>query len=85
MHSFCTLFDSNYLTRALAMYHSLDDTGDDFVLYAVCFDDLAYQILLKLNLPKLVLIPLAEFESPELRAVKAQRTAGEFVGPVPLM
>lgn len=78
MHSFCTLFDSNYLTRALAMYHSLDDTGDDFVLYAVCFDDLAYQILLKLNLPKLVLIPLAEFESPELRAVKGQRTAGEY-------
>lgn len=78
MHSFCTLFDSNYLTRALVMYHSLEETGEDFRLYAVCFDDLAYQVLLKCNLPKLVAIPLDEFESAELRAVKGQRTAGEY-------
>jgi len=78
MHNFCTLFDSNYLTRALVMYRSLEKTGEDFTLYAVCFDDLAYQVLLKCNLPKLVAIPLDVFESPELRAVKGQRTAGEY-------
>lgn len=78
MHNFCTLFDSNYLTRALALYRSLEKTGEDFMLYAVCFDELAHQILLKYNLPKLVLIRLDEFESPELRAVKNQRTAGEY-------
>lgn len=78
MHSFCTLFDSNYLTRALAMYHSLDETGEDFILYAVCFDDLAYQILLKFDLPKLVVISLEEFESDALQAIKNQRTAGEY-------
>jgi hypothetical protein len=77
-HNFCTLFDSNYLPRALVMYHSLEKTGEDFRLYAVCFDDLAYQILARLNLAKLIAIPLDAFESPQLRAVKGQRTAGEY-------
>ena len=77
-HHFCTLFDSNYLPRALVMYHSLEKTGEDFKLYAVCFDDLSYQILVKLNLTKFIAIPLDAFESPQLRAVKPQRTAGEY-------
>lgn len=77
-HMFCTLFDSNYLSRALVMYHSLEKTGDDFELYAVCFDDLAYQVLMKLELPNLIAIPLAVFESPEVLSVKGQRTAGEY-------
>lgn len=78
IHNFCTLFDSNYLPRALVMYRSLEDTGENFKLYAVCFDDLSYQILLKLNLPHMVAIPLDAFESPQLRVVKGQRTAGEY-------
>lgn len=77
-YNFCTLFDSNYLPRALVMFHSLEQTGEDFRLYAVCFDDLAYQILVKLNLEKLIAIPLDAFETPQLRAVKEQRTAGEY-------
>jgi len=60
------------------MYHSLEKTGDDFELYAVCFDDLAYQILIRLELPNLVAIPLDEFESAQLLGVKEQRTAGEY-------
>ena len=77
-HNFCTLFDSNYLSRALVMYHSLKKTGDEFELYAVCFDDMAYQILIRLELPNLIAIPLHEFESSELLGVKEQRTAGEY-------
>ncbi len=78
MHNFCTLFDSNYLTRALVMYRSLEETGDEFTLYAVCFDDLSYQILQKLALPRMVAIPLPQFETPALLGVKAGRTAGEY-------
>ena len=77
-YNFCTLFDSNYLTRALVMYRSLEKTGDAFNLYAVCFDDLAYQILVRLELPRLVAIPLHAFESPQLLGIKGQRTAGEY-------
>ena len=78
MHNFCTLFDSNYLTRALVLYRSLVRTGDEFTLYAVCFDDLAYEALRKLALPGLVAIPLGEFETAGLLAVKPQRSAGEY-------
>lgn len=77
-HNFCTLFDSNYLTRALVLYRSLVRAGDDFTLYAVCFDDLAYEALNKLSLPGLVAIPLGEFETADLLAVKTQRSAGEY-------
>jgi hypothetical protein len=78
MYNFCTLFDSNYLPRALAMYHSLEETGDNFTLYAVCFNDLAFEILNKLKLSRLVAIRLDEFENLELLNVKATRTAGEY-------
>lgn len=77
-HDFCTLFDSNYLTRALVMHHSLEAAGEDFRLYAVCFDDLAYQLLATLNLPGVVAIPLNKFESPELLEVKGRRTTAEY-------
>jgi len=77
-HNFCTLFDSNYLPRALVLYHSLEDAGEDFRLYVVCFDDPAYQALAKLNLAKMVAIPLGTFETPQLHAVKGQRSKAEY-------
>lgn len=78
MHNFCTLFDSNYLPRALVMYRSLEATGEDFTLYVVCFDDLAFDILDKLKLVNLLAISLSDFESKKLLAVKAQRTVAEY-------
>lgn len=78
MHNFCTLFDSNYLPRALVMYHSLEKTGDDFKLYVICFDELSYQILDNLNLPRLIAIRLEVFESPKLLAAKKDRTIAEY-------
>lgn len=79
LHNFCTLFDSNYLTRALLLYQSLErHIGEDFRLYVVCFDELAFQILDKLKLARIVSIKLEEFETPQLQAVKTQRTKGEY-------
>jgi hypothetical protein len=76
--NYCTLFDSNYLPRALVMYHSLEATGESFTLYVVCFDDSAFEILRKLKLENLVAISLRDFESKELLAVKQARTAAEY-------
>ena len=78
MYNFCTLFDSNYLPRALVLYHSLVATGESFCLYVVCFDDLALDVLNKLKLAHLIAIPLSDFESKELLAIKQSRTAGEY-------
>ena len=50
MYSYCTLFDSNYLTRGLAMYESLKKYSDNFHLYIFSFDDKSHELLKKLNL-----------------------------------
>lgn len=78
MNIFCTLFDSNYLPRGLVLYQSLVEAKEDFFLYVVCFDDLAFDILTKLNLERLEPIKLSDFENDELLKVKAERTAGEY-------
>ena len=78
MLNFCTLFDSGYLLRGLAMYQSLAKYCKDFHLYIFAFDDKAYQILKKLCLPKTTIISLKEFEDKKLLSVKPTRTKVEY-------
>lgn len=78
MHNYCTLFDSNYLTRGLAMYESLKKHSDDFHLYIFAFDDRSNGLLRKLNLEYVTVISLQEFEDEELLALKSGRGAGEY-------
>ena len=65
-YHFCTLFDSAYLSRGLAMYESLSAHCFDFVLYIITFDDQSQNILSMLNLKNVVLIPYSIFEDKEL-------------------
>ncbi len=78
IQNFCTLFDSFYLSRGLAMYESLETTGVDFHLYVFTFDDLCFSILESLNLKHVTLIPLSEFENTRLLNVKHERTKAEY-------
>lgn len=78
MNSYCTLFDSYYLTRGLTMYNSLAKYEKDFCLYIFAFDDLAYEILDKLALPHTVIIPMRDFENERLLAIKQNRSRGEY-------
>lgn len=78
MNFYCTLFDSAYLTRGLALYHSLVSVGEEFQLYILAFDDVAYEMLSKLALPQVTLISMAEFEDDRLLRIKKTRTRGEY-------
>ena len=78
MRNFCTLFDTGYLSRGLALYRSLTAVNEDFRLYVFCFDDAVYDVLSRLNLDRLVPVSLADFESSELLRVKPGRTKGEY-------
>lgn len=78
MYNFCTLFDSKFLTRGLAMYESLSEHCDTFHLYVFAFDDLCYDILRKLSLENMTVVSLQEFETPDLLAVKRSRTHAEY-------
>ena len=75
---FCTLFNKNYLSRGLALYHSLAEVCEDFKLYVFAFDNDTYEVLKKLNLPALIPVSLTELEDEELLMVKPTRSFAEY-------
>jgi len=77
---FCTLFDSGYLFKALALYDSLERHCDSFRLTALCFDQESERLLEVLALPHLSALPLADLErrDPDLVAAKADRNRFEY-------
>ena len=78
MYNFCTLFDSHYFSRGIAMYESLADVCDDFHIYVFAFDDASLQALRSLRYPHMTVISLAEFEDDELLRVKPTRSIAEY-------
>lgn len=78
MHNYCTLFDSNYLTRGLAMYESLKKYSENFYLYIFAFDDKSLELLKKLNLEFVTVISLKKFEDDDLLRIKESRSAREY-------
>lgn len=78
MLTFCTLFDSRYLSRGMAMYWSLCRYCEDFHLYIFAFDQLSYSFFIERNFPRITVISLGEFEDEALLAVKESRTHGEY-------
>ncbi len=77
-YHFCTLFDSAYLSRGLAMYESLSNYCSAYTLYIFTFDDLSYDILSGLSLKNVVLIPYPDFEDDELLKAKDNRSRVEY-------
>jgi hypothetical protein len=75
---FCTLFDRNYLFKGVALYRSLERWSREFTLVILCMDDIAYDTLAKLALPRARLVRLQEFEDPELLRAKATRSMIEY-------
>ena len=78
---FGTLFYANYLTRALALYRSLEaHFAGDFTLAMVCMDDAARRAIEQLKLQRVEAVPVSDLEQtfPAMAAVKPQRTIGEY-------
>ena len=78
MYHYCTLFNTNYLTRGIAMLESLAKYATDYQIYVLCFDDTTYQILEQRKIPHTILITLDSFEDKELLACKPTRSLGEY-------
>jgi hypothetical protein len=79
-NDFCTLFDVNYLPRALVLHRSLCETADEFTLRAYCMDAKSEEILRRLDLRNVVPVGLAELERDDrgLLEVKPTRTTVEY-------
>ncbi|MEP0861762.1 MAG: glycosyl transferase [Ignavibacterium sp.] len=77
-YNFCTLFDSNYLSRGIALYRSLEKHCKNFHLFIFAFDNRSHKILKQLSLPKATIISLTEFEDEKLLQVKPTRSVAEY-------
>ena len=75
---FVTLFDASFLPIGLALYRSLEAHARPFRLWVLAVDADAERYLTQLALPDLTVIPLGEFETPPLLAVKPGRTRAEY-------
>lgn len=78
MEHYVTLFDSLFLPQGLALHKSLENHARSYTLWVLCMDDVAYQVLEKLNKPNIRLIRLSDIETPDLLAIKPSRNKGEY-------
>jgi len=79
-HSYCTYFDSGYLSRGLTLIESLRRHGDDGHVWVLCLDDAAKAYLDELGDPTIHTLVAADLEAdnPGLAAVKPERSRMEF-------
>src|SRR5947208_2070180 len=77
---YCTYFDHNYLSRGLALYHSLRRHAPDSRLWVLCLNEECHRILVTLDLPGIVPVRLEDFEAvdPELAATRPTRSIVEY-------
>lgn len=75
---FCTLFDSGYLLKGLAMIRSLARYCPDMTIYVLCMDDQTKDILEQQDMAFVKCIELAEVETDELLKAKSDRGVAEY-------
>jgi hypothetical protein len=75
---FCTLFDSGYLFKGAVMLRSLKLHCPDAIVFVLCLDDLASDILNSLQIEGCICIPLSLVESDAVLAAKSNRNIAEY-------
>jgi hypothetical protein len=77
---YCTYFDHNYLSRGLALHHSLERHAPGSRLWVLCLSEACHQTLVALDLPDIVPVRLADFEAAdaEVAATRADRSTIEY-------
>lgn len=78
MINFCTLFDSYYLDKGIALYKSLERVSNDYTLYIFCFDDRSFEILKELDFKHAVILHHSCIETLELLEKKKERSKAEY-------
>lgn len=78
MMNFCTLFDSNYASKGIALYLSLEQQTSDFVLYVMGMDRKCQEILSAIGFKHMIVECIDDVDSPELAEAKNNRSRAEF-------
>ena len=77
-HYFCTLFDSAYLLKGVAMLRSLKLFCPEAEVFVLCMDEECKSILGQLGLAYIHCIPLADIEDDSLLEAKKDRGVAEY-------
>lgn len=75
---YCTLFDSGYLIKGLAMIRSLQQWSPGAEIFVLCMDEKTLTILERLAIDGVHCIALADIETPELLEAKKDRGVAEY-------
>lgn len=78
MNLYCTIFDLNYLSRALALHASLVSASSRACLAFVCIDDRAADLLSELNLERAIVVRHDDFATDALVRTRQVRSRGEY-------
>lgn len=79
MHvNYCTLFDSNYLDKGLAMYYSLNRVASDYTLFIIAFDEFTYKILNEKRMPNICVLKEEELLNKKLKEIRKDRSRAEW-------
>ncbi|MEI6843442.1 MAG: glycosyltransferase [bacterium] len=78
MTHIATIFDKNYLVRALALRNSLYRFAPKATVWFLCLDNEAFELLKKLELKNTNIINLEEVNDQELMSKRDSRTSVEF-------
>ena len=78
MMYFCTLFDSYYIHKGIALYLSLEKVTNDFHLYVMAFDRESYEKLRSIGFKRMTVELFEDIETKELLALKTTRTKAEY-------
>lgn len=77
-NNFCTLFDSNYLLKGVAMLRTLKQNCSDAHVHVLCMDEQTRELLEQMDLPYVSCLSLSEIEDEALLAVKSGRSMAEY-------
>ncbi|MEO7937515.1 MAG: hypothetical protein ABIR55_02740 [Burkholderiaceae bacterium] len=78
IRNFCTLFDSSYAFKGVAMLRSLRAHCPDAAVHVLCMDAITVQVIASLGLPGVTCIALGELEDDALLAAKRNRNVAEY-------
>lgn len=75
---FCTYFDKGFLLKGLALHSSLVRHNPDAKLWILAFDKYTENVLIRMNLRGVTVVPLRDFEDKELLEIKNSRNPIEY-------
>lgn len=75
---YCTYFDKGFLLKGLALHSSLIKENPEARLWILAFDKYTENILSKMKLKGVTVVPLRDFEDKELLTVKSTRHPVEY-------